>query len=188
MSKVKLVFGYHASRRLYDADKGFPFGNADGLPWPHNSDDMGMFMEDTRDSVLVMGSKTWESLPKRLKNRVNVVLSSGTPRNKAGEMPDHLVVGDIGDVILGLKETYPNCDICIIGGLSVLTAAAEYADELYDTRIEMRKHSDITTDLWMSHQQMYDIIKGFEPTKSQTFYYRNDSKFKSVIRTISTRK
>lgn len=51
-------------------------GKNGGLPWPHNPADMKWFADNTRDGVVVMGRKTWDSLGNmRLKGRVNVVLS-----------------------------------------------------------------------------------------------------------------
>ena len=45
-------------------------------------EDLKRFKELTTDKVVVMGRKTWESLPKRpLPNRHNIVITSIPPKN-----------------------------------------------------------------------------------------------------------
>lgn len=58
----------------YDQKGGI--GKHGTLPWPHNPLDMKRFKELTSNGVIIMGRKTWDSLPnKPLPNRVNIVLS-----------------------------------------------------------------------------------------------------------------
>lgn len=55
-------------------------GNDGGLPWPHNKQDMIWFMRITAGDPLIMGRKTYESLPGILKDRIHVVVSrNATP-------------------------------------------------------------------------------------------------------------
>lgn len=61
--------------------KRFGIGNNGALPW-HIPEDMAFFKELTQHSVVVMGRKTWESIPEHrrpLKDRINVVITR-TPR------------------------------------------------------------------------------------------------------------
>lgn len=56
-------------------------GKAGGLPWPHMKEDMRNFTQLTKGEgkAVVMGRKTWESLPERhkpLAGRINLVVSS----------------------------------------------------------------------------------------------------------------
>ena len=41
----------------------------------HLKDDLNFFKDTTTDHPVVMGRKTWESLPSKLKNRKNIVIS-----------------------------------------------------------------------------------------------------------------
>lgn len=41
-------------------DNRFGIGRDGRLPWPHNREDMKRFADLTRDSVVVMGRKTWD--------------------------------------------------------------------------------------------------------------------------------
>ncbi len=48
------------------------------IPWPIDRDDMNHFKTLTINQIVIMGRKTWESLPnKPLKDRTNIVLTNG---------------------------------------------------------------------------------------------------------------
>lgn len=58
----------------YDLNKGI--GKNNSLPW-REPKDMSLFVEITKNSNIIMGRNTWDSLPKKpLKNRCNIVVSS----------------------------------------------------------------------------------------------------------------
>lgn len=53
-------------------------GYKGGMPWPHSRVDMMRFSRLTQGGTVVMGRKTWESLPKKfrpLPNRKNIVIT-----------------------------------------------------------------------------------------------------------------
>ena len=57
-------------------DKSYGIGLKNSIPWklPH---DMSNFLKLTTNNIIIMGKKTWDSLPiKPLPNRVNIVLTS----------------------------------------------------------------------------------------------------------------
>ena len=55
------------------------------IPWKC-PEDLRFFRQMTENNVVVMGRKTWESLPHRpLKNRINIVLS----RNQMENLPEN---------------------------------------------------------------------------------------------------
>ncbi|MEM9422743.1 MAG: dihydrofolate reductase, partial [Pseudomonadota bacterium] len=52
-------------------------GRDGDIPW-HVPEDLKFFQRETMGGAIIMGRKTWESLPfKPLKNRLNVVVSRG---------------------------------------------------------------------------------------------------------------
>jgi dihydrofolate reductase len=58
-------------------DRNGAIGRNGKLPW-HISEDLNFFRKETFDGALIMGRKTWESLPhKPLKNKLNIVVTSG---------------------------------------------------------------------------------------------------------------
>lgn len=91
-------------------------------------EDMKFFKETTSGHPVVMGRKTWESLPGKLKNRTNIVISR---HNVEG--PDELVA-DIPTFINTYKDT--NEEIFIIGGGSIYKEFLPYASNLYLTEVE----------------------------------------------------
>ncbi|MBD98126.1 MAG: dihydrofolate reductase [Candidatus Marinamargulisbacteria bacterium] len=101
-----------------DTQRGIGINNK--LPW-HIPEDLIRFKKQTTGQAIIMGRKTWESLPKApLPNRLNIVLSKN---------PDTLnlpvpTVSTLADGIklserLGVSTTY------IIGGSSVYKLAIE---------------------------------------------------------------
>lgn len=93
-------------------------GKEGKLPW-HVQEDMEFFKETTTDNVVVMGRKTWDSLPlkfKPLPNRVNIVVSSKEAKDdRAIFMPNLL------DAIKYGRQFYK--EIFIIGGASIYEQA-----------------------------------------------------------------
>ena len=104
------------------------------LIW-HLKKDMKFFKETTINHKIVMGRKTFESLPKLLVNREHIIL---TKQNI--NLPNVKIFHDIS---LFLKA-YENLDeeIFNIGGQSIYKELLEYADKLYLTEIEATSKAD----------------------------------------------
>ena len=102
-------------------------GKDGDLIW-HLPSDMKFFRETTSGHTIIMGRKTFESLPKgALPNRRNVVLSRNE-KNFPG-----------AETFASLKDALASCsaeeDIYIIGGASVYTEALPLADRLCLTEV-----------------------------------------------------
>lgn len=116
-------------------------GKDNDLPWPRISEDMKWFKTHTADKVVLMGSNTWKSLPKKpLPNRINVVITSKTPGDFLGGdmpvMPDCLVNGTPEEIVERLRALYPDSqELMVIGGAQVYKQFRRLADRLYVTRI-----------------------------------------------------
>ncbi len=93
----------------------------------HLKDDMEFFKNTTLGHKVVMGLNTWNSLPGKLQNRQNIVIS---PVDLAG--PD-LVVKDLKQFIADYKDT--DEEIFIIGGGMIYQAFLPYAKNLYLTEV-----------------------------------------------------
>lgn len=93
----------------------------------HLKDDMEFFKNTTLGHKVVMGLNTWNSLPSKLQNRQNIVIS---PVNLTG--PD-LVVKDLKQFIADFKDT--DEEIFIIGGGMIYQAFLPYAKNLYLTEV-----------------------------------------------------
>lgn len=57
-------------------DRNGAIGKDNGIPW-HIPEDLAFFQRETTGGAVIMGRRTWHSLPFRpLKNRLNLVISS----------------------------------------------------------------------------------------------------------------
>ena len=101
----------------------------------HLKDDMKFFRKTTNGHPVVMGRKTWDSLPGKLKNRTNIVISRHDFNG-----PDQ-VIHNLDDFIKNHKDTTE--EIFIIGGASIYEAFLPYAKTLYLTEIDASATADI---------------------------------------------
>ena len=103
-------------------------------------EDMKYFKELTTGNTVVMGRKTWDSLPiKPLPNRGNFIISRGTPllmENKAIRM--NL------DMIKDTMETNKDENYFIIGGGQIYKELLPFCDRVYVTKI-YTSHENVDT-------------------------------------------
>ena len=97
-------------------DRHGAIGKGGKLPW-HYSADMKFFRETTTGHAVVMGRKTWLTLGKPLKNRLNIVLS----RDASLEPRESLLVLSDIDSVLSLNESL-STDLYVIGGAQIYEA------------------------------------------------------------------
>lgn len=94
----------------------------------HLKEDMQFFKKTTTGHPVVMGRKTWDSLPGKLPNRKNLVISS---REFIG--PDQ-IIHNLDSFIKDHQNT-PE-EIFIIGGGAIYSAFLPYAKTLYLTEVD----------------------------------------------------
>ena len=100
------------------------------LLW-HLPEDMRHFRETTRGKPVIMGRKTWESLPdsfRPLPGRHNIVIS----RNPAYVAPGATLVSSLNDA---MREAGAAHEVFVIGGAELYRQALPIADRLYLTEI-----------------------------------------------------
>ena len=103
-------------------------GKEGKLPW-HISEDLQNFKKLTLDSIIIMGRKTWESLPIRpLSKRRNIVLSRK-------EVPDIEYYTSIKECIEKLNDDDIE-KLFVIGGSTVYRNFIHRADELHITKVD----------------------------------------------------
>lgn len=108
--------------------KNLELGKNNDLIW-HFKEDMKFFKETTMGHPVIMGRKTFESLPKALPGRKNIVISAN-PEYKADGAE---VVTSVEEAIK-LAET-EDTDAFVIGGVRIYAEFLPYADNLYLTEI-----------------------------------------------------
>ena len=125
--KLKLIVGV-------DNQNGIGLNNT--LPW-YNKEDLKYFSKVTKgdgNNVIVMGSNTWLSLPKRpLPKRLNVILSKN--KNYSG-----VNIQTISDFNINLFKNYD--EVWIIGGESVYKKFINIVDEIHITKINGNYNCD----------------------------------------------
>ena len=107
--------------------KNRELGKSNDLIW-HFKEDMKFFKETTLGSTVIMGRKTFESLPKALPNRRNIVIS----RNKKLICEGAETVPDIESALKAAE----NENVFIIGGGKIYEQFLPFADKLYLTEID----------------------------------------------------
>lgn len=114
--------------------KNNELGNKNELIW-HLKNDMKFFREKTTGKTIIMGRKTFESLPKMLPNRKHIVLSSSSNFPKEVE-----VFSDFDALLESLKDTTE--EIFVIGGSSIYKLFLDYSSKLYLTEIDASSECD----------------------------------------------
>lgn len=99
----------------------------------HIPKDLAFFKRKTVNHVIIMGRKTFESLPGMLPNREHWVITRDSSFNKARSF------NNIDDV---LEAIDPNVDYYIIGGGEIYKQFMPYADCLYVTEVDDFKVGD----------------------------------------------
>ncbi len=106
------------------------------LLW-HISEDLKRFKKLTHGKTVIMGKKTWESLPRKpLAGRKNIVLT-----DKQGETFEAAITAySISD---SLEKSSDGTDIFIIGGESIYRQFMPLADRLYITFVHSKAEADV---------------------------------------------
>jgi len=113
------------------ADKNWAIGCGNKLLYSI-PEDMKFFKETTLGKVVVMGGKTYQSLPSgALKGRTNIVLS----RNKDIYCENVIVCDTLENLIIEL-EKYSDDNIFIIGGEMFYRTMLIYCNKAYVTKID----------------------------------------------------
>ena len=132
-------------------------GKDNRLLW-HLPEDMRHFREITRGKPLIMGRKTWESLPEKfrpLPGRLNVVVSRD---------PLYPATGAIlaSSLEAALRQAYsacsPSAEIFVIGGAELYRQALPLADRLYLTEVDEDFAGDtffpeVSPEEWQEHER-----------------------------------
>lgn len=114
--------------------RGSAIGRGGEMPW-HLPEDLAHFRQSTVGAPVIMGRRTWESLPERfrpLPGRANIVVT----RSVDYDAPGAAVRSSLGDAIAAAEAEGGDC-VWVMGGGELYRAAMSIADELLVTRIEL---------------------------------------------------
>ena len=107
--------------------RNLELGRGNDLIW-HFKEDMKFFKETTMGSSVIMGRKTFESLPKALPGRKNIVITNNESYSAEGAVTVHSV-----DEALKSADSQ---EVFVIGGGKIYEQLLPVADKLYLTEIE----------------------------------------------------
>jgi dihydrofolate reductase len=123
---------------------------ADGaLPWRLSSD-MKRFKAATMGKPVLMGRKTWDSLPKKpLPRRQNLVLTRDGDFKAEGAW----VFTDLATMIAAGRATAQAAgadEVCVIGGARLYEATLPHASRIVLTEVNLAPEGDARLDLDLS--------------------------------------
>ncbi|MFF1879308.1 dihydrofolate reductase [Leifsonia sp. NPDC058230] len=116
--------------------KGGVIGRGGTMPW-HLPEDLAHFRTLTAKDTVIMGRKTWDSLPERfrpLPERTNVVVTRQTGWAQPGATPTHSLEKAL--------TASPSETTWVIGGAELYRLALSDADRLEVTEIDLEVDGD----------------------------------------------
>ena len=138
-------------RAIVHADKQWGIGKNNDMMFSLPKD-MKFFRETTMGHKIVMGRKTWESLPAKLPNRTNIVVTSQDFKG-----PDE-IIHDVSDFIAKNKDTKE--EIFVIGGGKIYKEFLPVSSRLYLTEVdEEDKEADAFFPEFDKNNYSCEIIK-----------------------------
>ena len=154
-------------------DRDGCIGNGNGLPWRISSD-MARFKRLTEAdgfNSIVMGRRTWESLPEKfrpLPERVNIVMSRDTDWEDEGAIPA-LYVGRA--IEIAFAEGSDEC--WIIGGAQIYEMFMDRVEEIHITEVQTENSGDVHFPKWdrsLWSQQLIETVGADEENEYGSTY------------------
>ena len=136
-------------------DRKGAIGKGGKLPW-HYSADMKFFRETTTGHAVVMGRKTWLTIGKPLRNRLNIVLSRDTNIEPQESL---IVLSDI-ESVLSFNNSLTT-DLFVIGGAQIYEAFLPHIEKWIITEVPLTVQG---TDAFMPK----GYLEGFEVVDSKS--------------------
>lgn len=145
-------------------------------------DDRRRFRDLTSGHVVVMGRKTWESLPKRpLEGRTNIIISRGwlfrTLYRSFIEDGAATIVDSPDEAVELARQHAEDHQIWVIGGGEIYRQMLPMCDEAYITHVDADGHADTFFEGWNPNEwdegeTLLEGGGGDAPTWKQVRYRR----------------
>ena len=121
---------------IVNVDRNWAIGNNGRLLFPLPQD-LKRFKELTTGKIVVMGRKTFQSLPdgKPLSNRINVVLSRKKAFKAEGAAVFSSTSGFVRAIRNGFYKPYTGTDFFVIGGGEIYRQFFPFCDTAYVTKV-----------------------------------------------------
>ncbi|MCE6960543.1 dihydrofolate reductase [Cereibacter sphaeroides] len=109
--------------------RGGAIGKDGTIPW-HAPEDLAFFQRETLGGAVIMGRRTWESLPKRpLPRRMNIVVTSGRGEGEA--------LFTSFEAAIPAARAAGHARIYSIGGARIFAGHLPLADRLLVTEVDL---------------------------------------------------
>lgn len=133
-------------KAIFAVDYWGGMGLNGSLPWPHHSEDLQYFKEQTQGHIVVMGRNTWDDpkMPKPLPGRQTYV---ATNRPLFGYSNVKTIRGDLCEQIKKIAEDNPTKTVWIIGGPQLLLATKDITDQVHTTHFKGQFRTDVQLDM-----------------------------------------
>jgi dihydrofolate reductase len=119
------------------ASRNGVIGKDGGLPW-HISSDLKLFKQITLGKPVIMGRKTWDSLPRKpLPGRRNIVISRKTDQLVQGAE----MVRSVDEALAAALVDHPP-EVAVIGGGEIYRLFWPLADQVYLTEVALEVEGD----------------------------------------------
>lgn len=162
------------------------FGNKGGLPWPKNITDLKKFKKITSTvdyssddgeptpsyvtNAVIMGRKTWDSLPESsrpLRDRFNVVVSSNPVEN--GNKKEPYCVANTVQAAIEAASSNPQVQtIFVIGGISIFEECIARFPFFCKQMIHTTVYGEFEADLHLYYEKMNNIFSKIESVERYT--------------------
>lgn len=107
------------------------------IPW-HLPEDLKYFQRNTLHKPVIMGRKTYESIGRPLRDRINIVVTRQEDWSPAGVF----TVQDLSTAITTADAIMPGKEIMVAGGGEIYTELLPYANKVYLTEVDMEVEGD----------------------------------------------
>lgn len=145
--------------------KNRELGKNNKLLW-HLPGDLKRFRQITSGHPVIMGRKTFESLPGVLPNRTNIVISSQPSIPGIG--PGIKLVRSLDEAIQVARTSPGAEEMFIIGGGSVYAKAIDQADRLYLTVVDKESPD---ADTFFPDYSKFKTVVAEEPEEADGYRY-----------------
>lgn len=171
---ISMIFAISADLKI---------GHENRLLW-NIPDDLKRFKQITDGKKLLMGRKTFESIPKLLPNRHHIILT----RNKDYKLTDELlsqvdetttyeIIHNLDDIIKYNQYENTEDGIIVIGGAEIYKKIVNKCSKIYATLI-YRKYSHADTELDLD-------ISGFKTVDESAIYKHKGKKYNTEYQYVT---
>lgn len=155
---IKAIMAMNSNRTI---------GHGNKLPW-HCPEDLARFRDLTRGHTVIMGRKTWDSLPvKPLPGRLNIILTRD-PKGLCSQYGRTIERSDLADAIGTAQEISPEKDIWIIGGAEIFKQALPVIQQI---ELTVLHNNGMVGDCKLpDFEDQFDLVSQQDLTEGITAY------------------